>query len=530
MKNYKHSVKSNNAMKLAAVASAAIMMAPVALNSVSTFAATTPTAAQVAADTKTYTKDDVSTAYDAFTLAFNKLSAADQQTVLGTQSGKVSTTTVALDMYKAQVILYGKSAINVKDPYANGYAAFLKSATPAQLQSEYKTLYIKMYASDSSSKAVVADTAKAEATAKTNAAAASSLSDGATAAFKEYTSTISKAPSLASSAAATALVKAVDDAQTAAKTGTPYQVTAAASALAEAKGALEHAYADFSQSAAEQTAKTNSAPASAANTATLAKAIEQALALYGSTVKTSATAAAAAGFAAQIKGAQSVQANIVSKKLSNAAVTAATADLTKAFATYATTVATKGSQNDVKEFKENEAKTTAAKEAAKAALAKAIDNAKTSEAALASYKGTNAASVAAFNAFDGVITAAQAVYRNANATPAALNAAANVAKAAATLGDTLAKNGKDFNNFKAAQNAIAALKALKQKIASTQTGVAHINYAKGYGIRIWTLDHKLVMTDATHAKKAMGGKNYKVFGSVAYINGKKYYNGKHPTK
>jgi hypothetical protein len=38
MKNYKHSVKSNNAMKLAAVASAAIMMAPVALNSVSTFA------------------------------------------------------------------------------------------------------------------------------------------------------------------------------------------------------------------------------------------------------------------------------------------------------------------------------------------------------------------------------------------------------------------------------------------------------------------------------------------------------------
>lgn len=43
MKNYKHSVKSNNAMKLAAVASAAIMMAPVALNSVSTFAATPAT-------------------------------------------------------------------------------------------------------------------------------------------------------------------------------------------------------------------------------------------------------------------------------------------------------------------------------------------------------------------------------------------------------------------------------------------------------------------------------------------------------
>ena len=39
MKNYKHVSKNVSAMKLAAVASAAVMLAPVAMNSVSSFAA-----------------------------------------------------------------------------------------------------------------------------------------------------------------------------------------------------------------------------------------------------------------------------------------------------------------------------------------------------------------------------------------------------------------------------------------------------------------------------------------------------------
>ena len=489
MKNYKHSVKSNNAMKLAAVASAAIMMAPVALNTVSTFAAT---GAQIAADKASYSKTDLETAYNAFMKKFNSLNAADQKALVDTETGKSGIATVGLDIYKAQTILGITPTVTVDDPYSNGYAAFYASASAEQKTNEIKGLYAKFFASDGADATVANKLVAAETADKT---AASSLSDGATTAFKEYASTIAKAPSLASSTAATNLTKAVADAQQAAKTGTSDQVKAAASALAEAKAAFEKAYADFSQSAAEQTAKDNAAPASATNTAALAKAIEQAQALYGSTVKTTAPAAAA-GFAAQIKGAQSIQSNIVSKKLTNKDVTAATADLNKAAATYAMAVATEGSQNDVQGYKDAEAASLAEKTTAKAALAKAIDNAKTSEAALASYKGTNAASVAAFNAFDGVIKAAQAVYENADATPAALNAAAaNVAKAAATLGDTLAKNGNDFNNFKAAQNAILALQNLKQKIASTQTGVAHINYAKGYGIQIWTKDHKLVMTD-----------------------------------
>jgi hypothetical protein len=59
--------------------------------------------------------------------------------------------------------------------------------------------------------------------------------------------------------------------------------------------------------------------------------------------------------------------------------------------------------------------------------------------------------------------------------------------------------------------------------AAKQTGIAHINYAKGYGIQIWTKDHKLVLNEDGTGKKAKGTWNYKVFGPAVTISGKTYY-------
>ena len=55
------------------------------------------------------------------------------------------------------------------------------------------------------------------------------------------------------------------------------------------------------------------------------------------------------------------------------------------------------------------------------------------------------------------------------------------------------------------------------------TGIAHINYAKGYGIQVWTKDHKIVRNADGSAKKLGGETNWKVFGSVQNFGGKLYY-------
>ena len=484
MKNYKHSVKSNNAMKLAAVASAAIMMAPVALNSVTSFAGTGNTATA-------YTQ--YNNEFDSnLTLAKAVLTAAQ---VNGSKAAYTAIQSAADD--KGESATNWMNEIKAADAFValakkNGVAlTSTKTFTAAEI-GEPGSWYVDQALGTANSTTPVDSTTPVSTTPVSYADCFNAISADIAGVVSHFDAAAKKLSN--PSAAETA--KAATDAK-----------AAADKAAADAKTAADLNTAQR----ALQVAMTN------------AQKSADALSSYKG--ENAATVQAFNNFDAAEKAAQAV---LNSRTATPAAVNAATSAIQKAAVTLGDTITKATNGSSLSDAKKAEAAALAKKTAeiatAKSSLAKAIDNAKTSEAALSSNKGSNASTVAAFNAFDGVITAAQAVYRNANATPAALNAAAaNVAKAA-TLGDTLAKNGKDFNNFKAAQNAIAALKALKQKIASTQTGVAHINYAKGYGIQIWTLDHKLVMTDATHAKKAMGGKNYKVFGSVAYINGKKYYN------
>ncbi|WP_155286900.1 SLAP domain-containing protein [Lacticaseibacillus zhaodongensis] len=58
----------------------------------------------------------------------------------------------------------------------------------------------------------------------------------------------------------------------------------------------------------------------------------------------------------------------------------------------------------------------------------------------------------------------------------------------------------------------------------TYTGNGRINYVRGYGIQVWTLDGKVVYNKNGTAKKLQHGTNWRIFGSVLNLNGSRMYN------